>query len=146
MENFCKVRLRASDYEAMAAHARSGLPNEVCGLLAGHSEGSTEKIVKVVEKVYCLPNADASREHFSIDPREQLTAVKDLRTKGLRLLGNFHSHPETPARPSAEDIRLAYDPSLSYLILSLAGAGKTPEIKSFRIEKGAVSPEEIELV
>jgi proteasome lid subunit RPN8/RPN11 len=133
----CKVRIRKSDREAMVIHAKNGLPNEVCGLIAGH----VEEGVKVVEKVYYVPNADASHEHFSIDPREQLSAVKDMRVNGLVLLGNFHSHPETPARPSEEDVRLAYDPSASYLILSLME--ENPVLKAFHIENGAVSPEEI---
>jgi proteasome lid subunit RPN8/RPN11 len=137
----CKVRIRKSDREAMVIHAKNGLPNEVCGLIAGH----VEEDVKVVEKVYCVPNADASHEHFSIDPREQLLAVKDMRANGLVLLGNFHSHPETPARPSGEDVRLAYDPSASYLILSLMKENmeENPVLKAFHIENGAVSPDEI---
>ena len=44
-----------------------------------------------------------------MDPKEQLKAIKDMRANGLTPLGNWHSHPETPARPSQEDIRLAYD-------------------------------------
>jgi proteasome lid subunit RPN8/RPN11 len=86
-----------------------------------------------VEKIYLLGNQDQSREHFSISPREQLAAVKDMRSNGLVPLGNFHSHPETPARPSEEDISLAYDPAASYLILSLAGGA--PVLKNFHIEQ-----------
>lgn len=133
------VRIKKSDREAMAAYAKNGLPNEVCGLIAGHVEA--EEGAKVIEKVYFTANADGSREHFSIDPREQLSAVKDMRANGLVPLGNFHSHPETPARPSAEDIRLAYDPSASYLILSLME--EKPVLKAFHIENGVVSPEEV---
>ncbi|MDR3354760.1 MAG: M67 family metallopeptidase [Synergistaceae bacterium] len=131
--------MKNSDREAIAAYAKNGLPNEVCGLVAGRAEEG----VKIIEKVYFMTNVDASREHFSIDPREQLSAVKDMRANGLALLGNFHSHPETPARPSEEDIRLAYDPSISYLILSLAG--EEPMLKAFHIENGIASSEEVDL-
>jgi proteasome lid subunit RPN8/RPN11 len=58
-------------------------------------------------------------------------------------LANYHSHPETPARPSDEDIRLVYDPNISYVIVSLA-AGQT-DVKSFRIQNGVVEKEEIEV-
>jgi proteasome lid subunit RPN8/RPN11 len=133
-----RIRIKNSDCDAIAAHAKNGLPNEVCGLVAGHLEEG----VKIIEKVYFMTNVDASREHFSMDPREQLSAVKDMRTNGLVLLGNFHSHPETPARPSEEDIRLAYDPSISYLILSLTG--EKPLLKAFHIENGIATPEEVE--
>jgi proteasome lid subunit RPN8/RPN11 len=135
-----KVRIKQSDREAIAAYGKNGLPNEVCGLIAGRIE--EEERVKIVEKVYFTANVDASREHFSIDPREQLLAVKDMRANGLVPLGIFHSHPETPARPSAEDILLAYDPSASYLILSLTE--DPPVLKAFHIQNGIALPEEME--
>lgn len=122
------VKLKASDYERILAHARAGLPNEACGLIAGSVEGD----VKTVEHVYLCENVDASNEHFTIDPREQLAAVKDARSKGWRLLGNWHSHPETPSRQSEEDKRLSYDHSASYLILSLAT--EEPVLNSFAFD------------
>jgi proteasome lid subunit RPN8/RPN11 len=50
-------------------------------------------------------------------------------------LGNWHSHPGTPSRPSAEDVSLAYDPYASYLILSLE-APQVPNLNAFRIQNG----------
>lgn len=104
-----------SDYEKILAHCREGLPNEACGLIAGTKDGDKKEI----KKVYLLTNVDQSNEHFSMDPKEQLAAVKDMRANGYELLGNFHSHPESPSRPSEEDKRLAYDSKVNYLILSL---------------------------
>ena len=122
------LNMSRSDYEKILAHCREGLPNESCGLLAGTVEGD----VKTVTKVYLLTNIDASNEHFSMDPKEQLKAIKDMRVNGLTPLGNWHSHPETPARPSQEDIRLAYDSTASYLILSLMDA-EHPVLHAFTI-------------
>lgn len=133
------IRLRQRDYDAIIAHAKAGLPNESCGLLAGKAENG----IKTVEKVYPLSNPDQSPEHFSIGPKEQLAAIKDMRSLNLLPLGNFHSHPSTPARPSEEDIRLAYDRKASYLILSLAE--KTPVLKAFAIADGAVTPQILEV-
>jgi proteasome lid subunit RPN8/RPN11 len=135
-----KVRIKETDHEAIVAYAKNGLPNEVCGLISGR----IEKGVRIIEKVYFTTNVDGSHEHFSMDPREQLSAVKDMRANELVPLGNFHSHPQTPARPSEEDIRLAYDPSASYLILSLME--EKPVLKAFHIENGLVSPEEVTFV
>jgi len=134
------VRLKQIDFEAIVAHAKNGLPNEACGLIAGKLEGE----IKTIEKVYLLSNPDKSPEHFSIDPREQLRAVKDMRANGFVPLGNFHSHPATPARLSEEDIRLAYDSKASYLILTLAD--EPPVIKAFGVVGGEVSPQELEVV
>ena len=87
-----------------------------------------------VTKVYLLTNVDVSREHFSMDPKEQLAALKDARANGYKIIGNFHSHPESPSRPSEEDKRLAFDPTIEYLILSLMEEGN-PVLKAFGIDK-----------
>ena len=47
------------------------------------------------DEIYFLTNTDASPEHFSMEPAEQFAAVKDMRTHGWQLLGNFHSHPSS---------------------------------------------------
>ena len=88
---------------------------------------------KAIREVYLLTNIDHSNEHFSLDPKEHLAAIKDIRAKGLKPLGNWHSHPESPSRPSQEDKRLAYDSSASYLILSLQDRDN-PVLNSFHIE------------
>ncbi|HWQ79804.1 MAG TPA: M67 family metallopeptidase [Anaerovoracaceae bacterium] len=134
------VRIKKADYDAIIAHAKSALPNEACGLIAGTAEGD----LITVEKVYLLSNPDQSPEHFSIDPKEQLASIKDMRGLGLSPLGNFHSHPSTPARPSQEDIRLAFDPNASYLILSLAE--EEPVLKAFRIKDSEVALQGLEIL
>lgn len=133
------LQISKSDYEKILKHAVDGLPNEACGLIAGTVEGE----IKKVKKVYLLTNADASSEHFSIDPREQLESVKDMRANGYVQLGNWHSHPESPSRPSEEDRRLAYDSNTDYLILSLMDR-KHPILNAFIIrDHTEVSKEEI---
>ncbi len=134
--------LEKKDYEKILAHAVAGLPNEACGLIAGTVDG--EK--KYVKEVYLLTNIDASNEHFSMDPREQFAAVKDARAKHLEMLGNFHSHPESPSRPSEEDKRLAYDSKANYLILSLEDR-EHPVLNAFLIDENKnVTKNPIEIV
>lgn len=122
------IKLSKADYEKILAHAVKELPDEACGLIAGIIEGED----KIIKKVYLLTNTDHSNEHFSLDPKEQLAAVKDMRANGLAPLGNWHSHPESPSRPSDEDKRLAYDSKASYLILSLMDRAD-PVLNSFKI-------------
>lgn len=129
------IRIPEAIREAMVREARERLPHEACGLLAG--------IDGEVREIYPLTNTDASREHFSMDLKEQFAAVKDMRAKGISMLAIWHSHPETPARPSEEDIRLALTPGVSHVIVSLADPS-APDVKSFRIEGGTVSAEPIE--
>ena len=132
------IKLKNDDFKKMLHHAIAELPNEACGLIAGVKDGSD----KVIEKVYLLTNTDHSNEHFSLDPREQHAAVKDMRANGFIPLGNWHSHPETPSRPSDEDKRLAYDKTASYMILSLMDSNN-PVLNSFHIEGDRAEKEEL---
>ena len=127
------MRIRASVLKSMIAHARRDAPVEACGYLAG-KDGLAEGAVP-------LRNVDASKEHFSFDPAEQFAAIRGIRAKQMKELAVYHSHPSSPARPSPEDIRLAYDPSISYVIVSFADG--VPDVKSFRIKAGTVSPDDL---
>src|SRR5664279_5321005 len=95
--------------DAVIDHVREGFPLEVCGILGG-TEGT-------VSALFRMTNTDQSNEHFMMDPREQFAVIKELRAKGLEMLAIYHSHPESPARPSAEDISLALTPDVSYVIV-----------------------------
>src|SRR6266702_1154661 len=126
------IRIPQTIHGDMISHDKEGFPLEVWGILGGTGE--------TVSLMYRMTNTDASNEHFMIDPKEQFAAVKNLRAKGLAILAIYHSHPETPARPSEEDIKLALTPDVSYLIISLADADN-PVINSFKIDSGNVGLE-----
>ena len=125
-----RITIKKEDFNRIYEHSLKERPNEACGLIAG---ADREDGVREIEKVYILTNTDHTNEHFTIDPKEQLTAIKDMRANGLKPLGNWHSHPESPSRPSEEDKRLANDSRASYLILSLMEEGK-PVLNAFHIE------------
>ncbi|MDR0761532.1 MAG: M67 family metallopeptidase [Campylobacteraceae bacterium] len=130
------IKIPKNIYDDMIKHAQSKAPIEACGYLAG--------VGSEVKALYEMTNADNSEEHFSFDPKEQFDAFKEANKLGLRLIACYHSHPVTPARPSQEDIRLAYDPNISYIIISLAQ--DTPELKSFKIKSGEATKEEVEVL
>ena len=117
-------------FEDMLEQAMTEAPIEACGILAG-SDGR-------VEKLYKMTNVEQRRDHFMMTPAEQFAAVKDIRSTSLDMLAIYHSHPETPARPSAEDIRLALTPGMIYVIVSLQG-DNGPVMKAFQIEDGTIN-------
>jgi proteasome lid subunit RPN8/RPN11 len=130
------LRISQQIKDQIIEHAQNGLPEEVCGYLAGTDRDVT--------KHYAMTNIDHSPEHFSFDPTEQFKVLREVRKEGITILANYHSHPETPARPSVEDIRLAFDPGISYVIVSLAG--ELPDVKSFIIKNGIVEKEDIKIL
>jgi len=116
-------------FEQMLEQAKAQEPIEACGILAG-SNGR-------VEKLYRMTNADKSSNHFAMEPKEQFAVVKDIRSAGLEMLAIYHSHPGTPVRPSAEDVRLALTPDVTFVIVSLQDVN-SPVIKGFLIENANV--------
>lgn len=133
------IRMEYHMYDEIAKYAREHLPEEACGLIAGeeNEEG------RLIKKVYYLTNIDHSDDHFTLDPKEQLAAIKDMRANGLKPLGNWHSHPSSPSRPSVEDIRLSYDSNASYMIISLMADNLV--INSFHVENEVVTKEDLRI-
>lgn len=117
----------------IAEHSKKDFPVEACGYLIG--------IDNTVTDIIYMTNMDKSNEHFTFDPAEQFKALKYARKKGSGLIAVYHSHPNSPARMSKEDVRLANDTSIKYLIYSVADN----EINCFAVdEKKNVSKIEIE--
>ena len=117
-------------YDTLVAHARAEYPNEACALLSG-KDGT-------VEKVYALPNAEASPTFYVVEPRAQLKAMTEMDDLGMDLVGIFHSHTFTEAYPSRTDVELAAYPDATYLILSLADL-EAPRLRGFSIRDRQVS-------
>ena len=123
--------------EELIEQARQDAPNESCGYLLGipspSAGGDGEGLVT---ENYWMENIDHSSEHFSFAPKDQFAALKYARSKNLKILANWHSHPASPSRPSQEDLRLANDPTIRYAILSLLDG--QPKLNSFKILNGEV--------
>ena len=121
--------------DQLVSQARQDAPDETCGYLLGTPDGN-------VTENYWMENVDHSPEHFSFAPKDQFAALKYARSRGLKILANWHSHPASPSRPSAEDLRLANDPTIRYAILSLH---EGLHLNSFTIRGGEVIDKEIHL-
>ena len=118
--------------------AQQEAPNETCGYLLGITTTDGD----IVTENYWMENIDHSPEHFSFAPKDQFAALKHARSKSLKILANWHSHPASPSRPSQEDLRLANDPTIRYAILSLH---EGVHLNSFKILNGQVVDKEVHL-
>lgn len=128
------------------AHAKTESPNECCGLLGGKYGVATacypiENLPPDAPAVADLNLPTDRRLRYVMDPKGQLRAFKEMRRTETELVAIYHSHPHTPAYPSATDVRLAF-PDVHYLIVSLAAL--LPVIRAFRICDGEISEEEIQ--
>lgn len=105
---------------------------EICGLLAGHDARCTAAYpVRNVS-----PDPDIS---FYMDPQGQIDAMGAMQASGEAMLGIYHSHPRTEARPSARDIAGAAYPGVAYVIVSLKDPAQV-DIAAFDFAGGAFTP------
>ena len=116
--------------EKILDHCKMAFPNEACGILAGKGEQ--------VSRVYAMTNIEPSPVSYFMDPGEQFRVQKEMRERGEGMIAIFHSHPQSPAYPSAKDVKLAFYDDAIYMIVGLSGSG-ADEIRAFNIREGNVS-------
>ena len=130
------MRIPATIYEDLLAHAREDAPNECCGLVGGRNGEATT--------YYRARNAFESPLRYEIHSEDVLRLTNEIEENGEQMIGIYHSHTGTPAYPSETDINLAFWdragrmlqwPDAVYLISSLA-EGEEP-LRGFRISPDA---------
>lgn len=110
-------------------HCLEEKPLEACGIMTGRD--------RTVLDVYATENAKRSPVFYEVDPEQQERVLREMARRGDELIAIYHSHPTTPAEPSANDIRLAVHwPSALRVIISLAGPSA---VRAFLIERGRVA-------
>lgn len=101
-------------------------------MIAGLVDGDVVR----AERVICMTNAEPGDRsvRYLLDAGEQFKAMRSAEADGLEIIGAFHSHVRSPARPSETDLALAAYPEWAWLIVSLGGS--EPELKAYSIEDG----------
>ena len=113
-------------HDDIVDHARETAPAECCGLLIG----TAESIVEAARTT----NLASDPNRFEMDPGDHIRARREARTRGLDVLGFYHSHPRSPATPSARDRAEAWYPGYLYLIVSVRA--EPAEVRLYRLDPG----------
>jgi proteasome lid subunit RPN8/RPN11 len=137
------ISLTEGHLAAIRAHGERDYPHECCGLLVGRFG---EDGLKAVVETYPISNAreeGAKRTRFLIRPEELLRGERHARSRGLEVIGFYHSHPDAPAVPSAYDLEHAW-PTYSYVVVSVR-AGRAAELRSWEMasDRSRFSEEEM---
>jgi desampylase len=111
-------------HDDIVGHARETAPAECCGLLIG----TAESIVEAARTT----NLSSDPNRFEMDPGDHIRARRGARTRGLDVLGFYHSHPRSPATPSASDRAEALYPGYLYLIVSVRA--EPAEVRLYRLD------------
>jgi proteasome lid subunit RPN8/RPN11 len=124
---------------ALRAHAERTYPEECCGVLIGRADGEPLR-VELVREIANVHEGER-RRRFLLDPRQHLAAQKEARSRGLAVIGVYHSHPDHASTPSEHD-RLHAWPNLRYLIVTVE-RGTATEITSWTLadDGSAMLPE-----
>jgi proteasome lid subunit RPN8/RPN11 len=112
--------------DQMIKHARHAYPLECCGLLSGSGEA--------IDGALQTSNQSRSSQEFSVPAEELFAFFKELRQRGRRHLGIYHSHPRSEGLPSALDQFEYHYPEVSYWIISLKE--DEPKIGCFKWRQG----------
>ncbi len=107
----------------MLDHCLEQLPHEACGLLSGRAG--------YAETIWTMENVAASPVSFRMDERQMEHVFTEIKKRGQKLVGIYHSHPTAPPVPSPLDILCASYDDVPYIIVSLAEA--TPSVGCYRI-------------
>lgn len=112
------VRLAAADLETIRARAKSGEPEEVCGILVGRRGETVLEVERVIPTANAHPNP---RTEYLIPPEELLRVCLQAEDEwGLEVVGFYHSHPAGPPHLSRTDVARASWPGAAYLLVWLA--------------------------
>ena len=121
------------------AHARADHPDEACGVIAGPAgSGRPERFIP-------MANAERSPTFYRFDSMEQLSVWREMDERDEEPVVIYHSHTATEAYPSRTDVAYASEPGAHYVLVSTREPGNA-EFRSFRIEDGTVTEEEVRFV
>jgi len=113
-------------HEAMVDHARTELPNECVGFLAGILEDGVGTVSQ------CLPlvNELASPTEFLTEARSLFAAYRAMRAAKTEVLAVYHSHPTSAAIPSRKDVeRNTYGPDVAWVIIGFGS--EPPDVRAW---------------
>lgn len=114
----------------MVAHARDSAPLECCGLLLGRAS-------EVIDLVRTRNVADQPERRYRIDPADHFRVIRDARQAGLDVVGAYHSHPRSPAIPSATDGAEGFS---SFLFVIVGLVGDSPGVTAWHWVDGNFVP------
>jgi desampylase len=97
------------------AAAAASPAREICGLLVGRDG-------QIVE-AHLTPNRHPDPElGFAVCDAAHARLQRQVRARGLRIVGCFHSHPSGDANPSQTDLLAANEDGFLWLIATPSGA------------------------
>ena len=124
-----EIILNQLQLDMLTEHALKSGQNESCAMLLGIQQDGNWN----VKEIFLTQNVDGNpRVEFTISPEELLSGYKHAEEKHLKLVGIFHSHPESLASPSNTDKKfMVLNGDVPWIIFS----GLTTDFKAFILKE-----------
>lgn len=127
----------------IVGHCLDAEPLEACGLLTGWPDRTGCEGQARIAEFYPAENTSASARIYEVEPRALMAADRQAELAGKQLIGVYHSHTHTEAKPSPTDIAHAPDPEWHYVLVSLRDTD--PSFRSWKIANGKTTEEQVVL-
>jgi len=124
------VRITKSLQARIFRHLEATWPNEGGGFLLGEVQGADARISESIAVTNVFA-AEEQHHRYAMTPQDWMRLEDEADARGLALLGYYHSHPDSPAIPSAYDREHAL-PNFLYLITRVQD-GAAREMRAWRL-------------
>ncbi len=129
------LSLTKSQKQILVNHSNSEKPNESCAILLGKENNQHIQ----VQKIFLTENVEKSPVNFTISAEQILEADKMEKESSMKIIGIFHSHPNSEAFPSKTDKKFMEINPVIWLIYSgisneFRGFILNSEMKEIKVE------------
>ena len=121
-----KIILSQSDKKTLVEHAEKEKPNESCAILFGKDN--------LVSEVFLTENIEESPINFTISNEQLIEGYNIAEEKKLKVIGIFHSHPNSEAYPSKTDKKFMHSNPVVWIIYS----GINKNFKAYILESDII--------
>lgn len=122
------IKVNKPHLDQIRRHGEQTYPHECCGFLLGIRDHETN----ILGEVHPAENErqDSRETRYLITPEQYKRADDYARSRGIGIIGYYHSHPDHPAAPSRYDLDHSCWPGESYIIVAVE-RGRSAALNSF---------------
>ena len=138
------LRIKKELIDEIAKQGEKGYPYEICGFLLGNIDyvNNTREALEVFQVEN--QNKERANDRFEIAPQDYMKVENYADSKGLAIVGIYHTHPDHPDRPSQTDLMFA-QPDMSYIIMSV-NEGKAGNWRSWELKDDHFEEESVQII
>ena len=111
------MHISKNDITLILDELEANRPFEACGVLVG---GEEEDVV-TVQSVVSIKNSKRTERSFELDPTEFYKVWNIAEKEGFDIVGVYHTHPLSSAKPSDWDKKTMLDASGIWVIAGIDG-------------------------